>query len=414
MVCPQHESHDTSFEARLARLYAGQEALLSRPNVVDPDWYNGLFERYRHPVLTRAHTPLLWRYDLNPRTNPHLIERMGINAVFNPGAILLDDTVYLVCRVEGYDRKSFFAVAESRSGIDGFRFWTHPIQIPEGDAPDTNLYDMRLVRHEDGWIYGLFCTERLHPDAGDTPRALAQCGIARSRDLRTWERLPDLRTPAPQQRNVVLHPAFVDGRYAFYTRPQHGFLDADGGIGWGLCDDITRPVLAEERIIEPRSYHTVKELKNGTGPAPLRTAAGWLHIAHGVRGTAAGLRYVLYAFLCDLDHPDRVHRRPGGYLLAPRGAERVGDVSNVVFCNGAVARTDGTLLIYYASSDTRIHVATTTLEKMLDYVMHTPPDGENSHQAALQRAHLIEQNLAFTASNGSPIHRQILDLNPLR
>lgn len=402
----------SDFHARLKALVAQHEALLSRPNSTTSDWYNGLFERYCNPVLTCAHTPLFWRYDLDARTNPDLIERLGINAVFNPGALYLDGKVYLMCRVEGYDRKSFFCVAESESGVDGFRFWPHPIHIPEAEAPDVNIYDMRLVQHEDGWIYGLFCTERKHPDAphGDTSQAIAQCGIARTHDLRHWERLPDLQTPSPQQRNVVLHPEFVDGAYAFYTRPQDGFISTGrgGGIGWGLCRDITRPVIEEERIIDPRAYHTIKEVKNGAGPAPIKTERGWLHIAHGVRGTAAGLRYVLYAFLCDLGEPYRVVQRPGGYLIAPWRDEFIGDVLNVVFCNGAVVAPDGTLYIYYASSDTRVHVATTTVGKMLDYVVNTPEDSGTSHISVRQRCTLIEHNLAFGQKTGDALIRRAL------
>ncbi len=395
---------------RLAQLVDQHEALLTQRNSVDPRWYNGLFERYRNPVLTQAHIPLFWRFDLNPATNPALLERLGVNAVFNPGALLLDDTVYLVCRVEGYDRKSFFAIAESASGVDGFRFWPQPVQIPETNRPDTNLYDMRLVHHEDGWIYGLFCTERKDPSApaGDTSSAVAQCGIVRTRDLTSWERLPDLQTPSLQQRNVVLHPTFIDGHYAFYTRPQDGFIStgSKGGIGWGLCANITQPVIEVEETIDPKIYHTIKELKNGAGPAPIRTEVGWLHIAHGVRNTAAGLRYVLYAFLCDLDAPYRVTHSPGGYLLAPWHTERVGDVSNVVFCNGAVVRPDGQVLIYYASSDTRIHVATTSLDRIVDYVLHTPEDGSTTHGAVQQRLSLIERNLAYAnASNDALLAR---------
>ena len=384
------------------------EALLARRNTIDPDWNNGLFERYRHPVLTWAHTPLFWRYDLDPHTNPYLLERLGINAVFNPGVLSLDQTIYLMCRVEGYDRKSFFAVAESTTGLDGFRFWPRPVQIPEHDEPDTHIYDMRLVRHEDGWIYGLFCTERKDPQAGDISSAIAQCGIARTHDLETWHRLPDLKTPSPQQRNVVLHPAFVEGRYAFFTRPQDGFLTAKGGIGWGLCDDITHPSISREQIIDPRVYHTVKESKNGAGPTPIKTPVGWLHIAHGVRRTAAGLRYVLYAFLCDLEQPYRVTHRPGGHLLAPWKSERVGDVSNVVFCNGVAVRPSGEMFIYYASSDTRIHVATTTVEKMLDYVLHTPEDSGTSHTAVEQRIDLIDKNIAYAEASDDEILKRIL------
>jgi len=385
------------FNQRLKQLTQEYEALISRPNEVDPDWSNGLFDRYCYPVVTAAHTPLTWRYDLNPQTNPYLMERMGINGVFNTGAIEFEGAIYLALRVEGYDRKSFFAIAASPTGVDNFHFWDYPIRMPETDNPDINIYDMRLTKHEDGWIYGVFCTERKDPNAPyhDMSSAVAQAGIARTRDLKTWERLPDLKTPSPQQRNVVLHPDFVDGKYAFYTRPQDTFIEAGsgGGIGWGLCDDITQAVIEHETIIDERNYHTIKESKNGAGATPIKTSKGWLHIAHGVRGTAAGLRYVLYAFLCDLEHPERVVSRPGGYLLAPQGEERVGDVSNVVFCNGAVARANGDLLIYYGSSDTRVHVATTTVDKMLDYVINTPPDGMRSAACVAQRIDLIDKNM---------------------
>ncbi len=408
MEPPSGLSSDGTLRQRLTGLVERHEALLARRNTIDPDWNNGLFERYRHPVLTWAHTPLFWRYDLDPHTNPYLLERLGINAVFNPGVLSLDQTIYLMCRVEGYDRKSFFAVAESTTGLDGFRFWPRPVQIPEHDEPDTNIYDMRLVRHEDGWIYGLFCTERKDPQAGDISSAIAQCGIARTHDLETWHRLPDLKTPSPQQRNVVLHPAFVEGRYAFFTRPQDGFLTAKGGIGWGLCDDITHPSISREQIIDPRVYHTIKESKNGAGPTPIKTPVGWLHIAHGVRRTAAGLRYVLYAFLCDLEQPYRVTHRPGGHLLAPWKSERVGDVSNVVFCNGVAVRPSGEMFIYYASSDTRIHVATTTVEKMLDYVLHTPEDSGTSHTAVEQRIDLIDKNIAYAEASDDEILKRVL------
>ncbi len=408
MEPPSGLSSDGTLRQRLTGLVERHEALLTRRNTIDPDWNNGLFERYRHPVLTWAHTPLFWRYDLDPHTNPYLLERLGINAVFNPGVLSLDQTIYLMCRVEGYDRKSFFAVAESTTGLDGFRFWPRPVQIPEHDEPDTNIYDMRLVRHEDGWIYGLFCTERKDPQAGDISSAIAQCGIARTHDLETWHRLPDLKTPSPQQRNVVLHPMFVEGRYAFFTRPQDGFLTAKGGIGWGLCDDITHPSISREQIIDPRVYHTIKESKNGAGPTPIKTPVGWLHIAHGVRPTAAGLRYVLYAFLCDLEQPYRVTHRPGGHLLAPWKSERVGDVSNVVFCNGVAVRPSGEMFIYYASSDTRIHVATTTVEKMLDYVLHTPEDSGTSHTAVEQRIDLIDKNIAYAEASDDEILKRVL------
>ncbi|MEG6613536.1 glycosidase [Pseudoclostridium thermosuccinogenes] len=358
---------------------------------------NGIFDRYKYPVLTAEHTPLFWRYDLDHRTNPYLMECLGINCVFNPGAIELDGKFYLIARVEGADRKSFFAVAESDNGVDNFTFWDYPIIMPETDEPDINVYDMRVVKHEDGWIYGLFCTERKDPDAPrtDTSSAIAQCGIARTKDLKVWERLDDLKTKSPQQRNVVLHPEFVNGKYAFYTRPQDGFIDTGtgGGIGWSLCDSIEHAVIDEEIIIDDRQYHTIKEVKNGQGPAPIKTKEGWLHIAHGVRNTAAGLRYVLYAFLSRLDQPEKVICRPSGYLIAPEGEERVGDVSNVVFCNGVIARENGDVYIYYASSDTRVHVATTTIDRLLDYVKNTPEDPLRSYACVAQRNALISKNL---------------------
>lgn len=384
------------FAARLAALEAAHRALVERPNERVAG-SSGVYDRYRYPVLTAAHAPLFWRYDLNPATNPFLMERLGINAVFNPGAIRLGGRYLLVARVEGADRKSFFAVAESPSGVDRFRFWDEPVVLPETDEPDVNVYDMRLTQHEDGWIYGVFCTERKDPDAppGDTSAAVAQAGIARTRDLRVWERLPDLVTPSPQQRNVVLHPAFVDGKYAFYTRPQDGFIEAGsgGGIGWGLADDVTRAVIAEETIVDPKAYHTIKESKNGQGPPPIRTDRGWLHLAHGVRGTAAGLRYVLYVFVTDLAEPWRVTHRPAGYFIAPEGDERVGDVSNVVFSNGWTLDDDGRVLVYYASSDTRVHVAETSLDRLVDYATNTPEDPGRSAACVAQRLDLIRRNL---------------------
>jgi 4-O-beta-D-mannosyl-D-glucose phosphorylase len=393
-----------AFRRRIERLLRRQKTLLGRRNKVDATWDNGWFERYRHPVLTAQHVPIHWRYDLDPERNPLLLERLGVGAVFNPGAIELDGKICLVCRVEGCDRKSFFAVAESKTGIDGFRFRERPILMPETADADVNVYDMRLVRHQDGWIYGLFCTERKDPAAppGDASGAVAQCGIARTRDLDRWERLDDLKSDSAQQRNVVLHPEFVGGRYAFYTRPQDSFIEAGrgGGIGWALADSIERAVIHQETIIDPKVYHTVKEAKNGAGPAPLKTPRGWLHIAHGVRHTAAGLRYVLYALLCDLEHPERVIHRPGGYFIAPRGEERTGDVSNVTFCNGAVLRGDGRIFIYYASSDTRIHVATTTVERMLDYVVNTPEDPLRSCACVEQRLALIDRNLQMARRVG--------------
>jgi 4-O-beta-D-mannosyl-D-glucose phosphorylase len=384
------------FDERMSALQEAYEALLERPNQ-PADERNGLFVRYQYPVLTADHAPYFWRYELDRATNPFLIERMGINAVFNAGAIKLGERYLLVGRVEGMDRKSFFAVAESPNGVDRFRFWDYPISMPETDDPDVNVYDMRLTRHEDGWIYAVFCTERKDPDAppGDTSAAVAQAGIARTKDLMAWERLPDLATPSPQQRNVVLHPEFVDRKYAFYTRPQEGFVDtgSGGGIGWGLCDDITRAAVSHERVIDPRTYHTVKETKNGQGPPPLKTPKGWLHLAHGVRNTAAGLRYVLYLFMTDLREPWSVTHAPGGYFMAPRGQERVGDVSNVVFSNGWIADPDGTVFIYYASSDTRVHVALSSVEQMLEFVQHTPPDPLRSAACVTQRVGLIQRNL---------------------
>ena len=387
------------FEAKKARVLQRYEALVSRKNAVDPDWYNGCFDRYVHPVLTAEMVPPWWKFDFNPATNPWFMERLGVNAVFNAGAIEWDGKISLVCRVEGNDRKSFFAVADSETGIDGFRFREQPILLPELAERDTNVYDMRLTRHEDGWIYGLFCSERKDPAApkGDESAAVAACGIVRTRDLEHWERLNDLVTPSPQQRNVVLHPEFVNGKYAFYTRPQDGFIDAGtgGGIGWGLSDSIEQAKLDSETIVDRKIYHTIKEVKNGCGAPPIKTKKGWLHIAHGVRNTAAGLRYVLYAFLCAPEDPSRVIRSPGGFFLAPFKEERIGDVSNVVFCNGLVARPSGEVFLYYASSDTRMHVATTSVEKLLDWVENTPEDPLFSHDCVAQRCALIDANRPF-------------------
>lgn len=369
------------FDHRLTRLQEEQQQLITRQNEIAGTG-NGIFNRYKYPVLTAAHIPLNWRYDLDAKTNPYLMERFGINAVFNAGAIKFNGRYLVVARVEGTDRKSFFAVAESADGIHNFTFWDYPIHLPETHEPDTNVYDMRLTHHQDGWIYGLFCTERRDPaaPAHDQSMAIAACGITRTKDMVTWERLPDLKTNSPQQRNVVLHPEFVDGKYALYTRPQDGFISAGtgGGIGFGLCDTMEQAFIDHEAIIDNKSYHTVYEAKNGQGPAPLKTKKGWLHLAHGVRNTAAGLRYVLYMFMTDLKDLTKVIYKPGGYFLAPEGEERVGDVSNVVFCNGWIADEDGTVYIYYASSDTRMHVAATTLEKLLDYVTNTPADGLRS------------------------------------
>jgi 4-O-beta-D-mannosyl-D-glucose phosphorylase len=381
------------FDYRLELLMNQQEELLVNMNEkAGPG--NGVVNRYLNPVLTAVHTPIFWRYDLNYETNPHLLERLGINAVFNCGAMEVEGKFVLAVRVEGADRKSFFAIAESHNGLDNFRFWDYPILMPETAVPDVNVYDMRLVRHEDGWIYGLFCTERKDPK-GDLSAAIAQCGIARTKNLIDWERLPDLKTSSPQQRNVVLHPEFVGCKYAFYTRPQDDFIEAGsgGGIGWGVCNNIEAAEIDKEIIIDRREYHTIKEVKNGIGPAPIKTKRGWLHLAHGVRGTAAGLRYVLYLFLCDLTEPWRMTHQPGGYFLAPEGDERIGDVSNVVFSSGWIATNNGQVFIYYGSSDTRIHVATSTVERLLDYVVNTPADPLRSYACVEQRNELITKNL---------------------
>ncbi|WP_127125036.1 glycosidase [Pseudoflavitalea rhizosphaerae] len=386
-----------NFDLRLKRLKEEHASLIKRPNIPE-ETGNGIFIRYRHPVLTAAHTPLFWRYDLDPNTNPFLMERFGINAVFNAGAIKFNNKYALVARVEGADRKSFFAVAESENGTDNFVFRQYPIQMPSLPDGDTNLYDIRLVQHEDGWIYGIFCTEKRDPNAapGDQSSAIAQCGIARTKDMTDWERLPNLETGSPQQRNVVLHPEFVNGQYAFYTRPQDGFIEAGsgGGIGFGLCSNIEKAVITEEWVIDPKRYHTIYEAKNGLGPAPIKTDKGWLHMAHGVRNTAAGLRYTLYLFLTDLHDLTKVIAKPAGYFMAPEGDERTGDVSNVLFCNGWVADDDGKVLIYYASSDTRMHVAVSSVEQLLDYVLHTAPDEFSSAASAARVKQIAEVNLA--------------------
>ena len=364
------------YDNRLHILTKEYDELISRENEkILPG--NGVFERYKYPILTADHPPLEWRYDFNPETNPYLMERFGINAVFNAGAIKFNGKYLIMARVEGHDRKSFFAIAESPNGIDNFRFWEYPVQLPDLYPEETNVYDMRLTKHEDGWIYGIFCSESKDPDApaGDLTSAIAAAGIIRSRDLKNWERLPNLVSQS-QQRNVVLHPEFVDGKYALYTRPQDGFIDAGsgGGISWALIDDITHAVVKKEIVIEQRHYHTIKEVKNGEGPHPIKTPQGWLHLAHGVRACAAGLRYVLYLYMTSLDDPSKVIAQPGGYFMAPVGEERTGDVSNVLFSNGWIADEDGTVYIYYASSDTRMHVATSTIERLIDYCRHTPED----------------------------------------
>lgn len=386
-----------AFSNRLQKIRSDYELLISRKNVRIEDG-NGIINRYEYPVLTEKHTPYYWRYDLNPQTNPLLLERFGINSVFNSGAIKLNNKYILVARVEGLDRKSFFAVAESDNGVDNFRFRHYPVLLPETSNPDTNVYDMRLIKHEDGWIYGFFCTERKDPYApkGDLSSAVAATGIARTRDLEKWERLPDLKSSS-QQRNVVLHPEFVNGKYALYTRPQDNFIDAGtgGGIGWALINDITHAEVTDEVIIDHRYYHTIKELKNGEGPAPLKTPKGWLHLAHGVRVCAAGLRYVLYMYMTSLEDPTKLITQPGGYFMAPKGDERVGDVSNVLFSNGWIMDGDGTVYIYYASSDTRLHVAVSSIEKLTDYCLNTPADGFRSATSVATVRNIIEKNKPF-------------------
>lgn len=384
------------FNQRKKQISREYRELIERKNRPMPG--NGIFERYVYPVITADHIPIEYRYDLNPETNPYFMERIGVNATMNSGAIYLDGRYLLVVRVEGVDRKSYFAVAESDNGTDNFRFWDRPLTIPETEDPDTNIYDIRLTRHEDGWIYGIFCSER--PDPASPPGifgARAAAGVVRTRDLKSWERLPDIVSKT-QQRNVVLHPEFVNGKYALYTRPQDGFIDAGNGagIGWALVDDMTRAEIREEKIIDRRYYHTIKDAKNGEGPAPIKTSRGWLHLAHGVRACAAGLRYVLYLYMTALDDPSRKIASPGGYLIAPRGDERVGDVSNVVFSNGWIVNERNEVFIYYASSDTRMHVATSTVDRLVDYCFHTPEDGFRSAASVREINRLIENNTPFT------------------
>ena len=373
--------------------------LIARKNEKTED-YNGIYDRFRDPVLTREHIPLFWKYDLDVNTNPYFMERLGVNATFNSGAIELDGKYYLVARVEGADRKSFFAVAESDSPVDGFKFWDYPVVLPDTCKDETNVYDMRLTKHEDSYIYGVFCSESKDTTVNDLSAAVAAAGIVRTKDLKTWERLPNLKTlNSPQQRNVVLHPEFVNGKYAFYTRPMDDFIDtgSGGGVGFGLCEDITNAVIDEEIITSQRKYHTITEAKNGAGAVPIKTERGWIHIAHGVRNTAAGLRYVIYAFATDLKEPFKVIAEPSGLLIGPKGGERVGDVSNVVFTNGAIARDNGEVYIYYASSDTRLHVAATTIDKLIDYVFNTPEDPLRSVDCVKQRCDLISKNLEILA-----------------
>ncbi len=388
------------FKEDYKRQLSRYEEIIDRKNK-KTDFYNGIYDRYEYPVLTRDHIPLTWKYDLNPETNPYFMERLGVNAVFNAGAVYLDGKYYLVARIEGNDRKSFFGVAVSDNGVDGFRFMDYPILLEDTCAEETNVYDMRLTKHEDGYIYGIFCSESKDTKSGDLSAAIAAAGIARTKDMVNWERLPNLKTlRSPQQRNVVLHPEFVDGKYAFYTRPMDDFIDtgSGGGVGFGLCDDIMNPVIDEEIITSKRKYHTITEAKNGAGAVPIKTDKGFIHIAHGVRNTAAGLRYVIYAFATDLKEPSKVIAEPSGFLIAPLGEERIGDVSNVVFTNGAVVNENNEVFIYYASSDTRLHVATTTIDRLVDYVFHTPEDPMRSVLCVQQRCELIKKNLEFLDS----------------
>ena len=382
-----------NYQEKVQALRQRHEALLQRKNQV-MEGGNGIYEKYVYPILTAEHTPLEWKYDFNEKDNPFLMQRIMMNAVLNAGAIKLDGRYLLVCRVEGADRKSFFAVAESPNGIDEWRFWEEPVTMPDTEDPATNIYDMRVTQHEDGWIYGVFCAERHDPSQpGNLSAATATAGIARTKDLKTWERLPDLKTKS-QQRNVVLHPEFVDGKYALYTRPQDGFIDtgSGGGIGWALVDDMTHAEVKEEKIIYERKYHTITEVKNGEGPHPLKTEKGWLHLAHGVRGTASGLRYVLYMYMTSLEDPTKVIARPGGFFLVPEGDEYIGDVMNVAFANGWIKDEDGKVFIYYASADTRLHVATSSIERLVDYCMNTPEDGLTTSASVETIKKLIAKN----------------------
>jgi len=383
------------FDNEVKRLFELNESVIMRRNE-KLEHGNGIYDRYRYPVLTKDHAPVFWRYDLNYNSNPNLIQIFGINGTFNSGAILFNNRYLMVVRVEGWDRKSFFAVAESPNGIDQWRFWDFPINLPDIDKNETNVYDMRLTSHQDGWIYGIFCSERKDPDApaGDLSSAIAKAGIVRTKDFVKWERLPDLKSKS-QQRNVVLHPEFINNKYALYTRPQDSFIDAGsgGGIGWALIDSLENAEIKDELIIEPRVYHTIKEMKNGQGPSPIKTNKGWLHLAHGVRGCAAGLRYVLYMFMTDLKEPWKLIATPGGYFMAPEGEERIGDVSNVLFCNGWIKKDNDDIYIYYASSDTRMHIATTSVDKLIDYCTKSPSDGYRTHTSVNTLNKIVEKNL---------------------
>ena len=391
----------TTFQDKVKALRAHHEELLSRKN--EPvEWGNGIYEKYKNPILTAEHTPLEWRYDFDEKSNPYLMQRIMMNATLNSGAIKWNGKYLLVVRVEGADRKSFFAVAESPNGVDNFRFWDEPITMPEDVIPATNIYDMRLTQHEDGYIYGVFCSESKDHSVSDLSAATAAAGIVRTKDLKTWERLDNLTTlHSPQQRNVCLHPEFVDGKYAFFTRPMDDFIDtgSGGGIGFGLCDDIEHAVIDEEKMTSLRKYHTITEVKNGEGATPIKTDRGWIHIAHGVRNTAAGLRYVIYVFATDLKDPSKVIAEPSGLLIGPRGSERTGDVSNVVFTNGAIVNEKNEVFIYYASADTRMHVATTTLDRLIDFTFNTPRDPGRSPDCVKQRCSMIEKNMEFLKNN---------------
>lgn len=380
----------------IEKAFHDYEALIAKENK-PAAFYNGIYTRYENPVLTRDHIPPFWKFGLNEETNPLGLERLGVNAVMNSGAIKLNGQYCLVARVEGNDRKSFFAVARSNNPVQGFRFDDYPVILPDTSPEETNVYDMRLTQHEDGYIYGVFCSESKDKTVNDLSAAFAAAGIVRTKDLVNWERLPDLKTKSPQQRNCVLHPEFVNGKYAFYTRPQDSFIEAgdQGGVSFGLCDDITNAVIDEEKVVSPRRYHTITESKNGAGAVPIKTEKGWIHLAHGVRNTAAGLRYVLYVFVTDLQDPAKLIAEPGGFFIAPLGKERVGDVSNVVFTNGAIADDDGKVYVYYASSDTRMHVAETSIAQLLDYAFGTPADPLRSADCVRQRCALIEKNLEY-------------------